>query len=383
MKNRDKSRVTAHNLGQIGVKQDGATEAYQEYAARSDGEAEPHGVARRATSDDCPDGQCRSRMRRQDGLKCGQLLKIAFCGTPEFCLPSLTMLHRSPAVDLQWVVSMPDRPAQRGQKKAPPPVARYANEHGLPLFQAANLNAEADFIARLENARLDMIIVIAFAQFLGHRLLQLPRLGCFNVHASLLPRYRGAAPIQHALLNGDTTTGISIQKMVRQMDAGPIFWRGEIPIGENTGREELTTLLAEKTVEGLHQLVAAGFAGNIPTTPQDAAAVSFAPALKKSDGHLEFCHHSALKLSRQVRAFHPWPGSYFFLNGLRVKVHGVELDATTLRPGQIDTEMGTLRIGCREGSLRLKRVQLEGKKAASDVEVLRGLKNKFGHFELA
>ncbi len=310
-------------------------------------------------------------------------LKIVFCGTPEFCLPSLQALHQSPAVDLKYVVSMPDRPARRGQRPLPPAVADYARKHNLTLIQTADLNAEKEIIEQFERAQLDMIVVIAFAQFLGKRLLALPRLGCFNLHASLLPRWRGAAPIQYALLNGDRETGVSIQKMVRQMDAGDIFWQGKVAITESTNQQELFTQLAHKATLGICELIKAALSGDIPLTPQDESVASFAPTLKKSDGLLRFRQESACKLSHQVRAFFPWPGSYFFLNGLRTKVHSAQESGRKLSPGEVETRWGSLLVGCRQGCLHLTRVQLEGKKAMSDDELLRGLKNRFSHFELS
>ena len=312
-----------------------------------------------------------------------QRLKIVFCGTPNFCLPSLELLHQSPAVDLKYVVSMPDRPAGRGRKHLPSAVTSYARKHNLNLIQTADLNTEKEIIDRFERDQLDMTIVIAFAQFLGKRLLALPRLGCFNLHASLLPRWRGAAPIQYALLNGDSETGVSIQKMVRQMDAGDIFWQGKVPIGEKINQQELFTQLARKATVGICELIKAAGAGQIALTAQDQARVSFAPTLKKSDGLLRFRQESAGKLCRQVRAFFPWPGSYFFLNGLRTKVHAACESGRELAPGEIETRWGSLLVGCRQGCLHLTRVQLEGKKAMPDDEFLRGLQSRFSHFELS
>ena len=310
-------------------------------------------------------------------------LKVAFCGTPEFCLPSLETLHQSPAVDLKYVVSMPGRPAGRGRRPLDPAVASYARKHELALIQTPDLNAEEEVINQFERESLDMIVVIAFAQFLGKRLLALPRLGCFNLHASLLPRWRGAAPIQYALLNGDSETGVSIQKMVRQMDAGDIFWQGKVPISENTNQEELFTKLSRIAVIGICELIKAAQNGHILLTPQDENKASFAPTLKKSDGLLRFRKASARKLCRQVRAFYPWPGSYFFLNGLRAKVHRAEESGRELAPGEVETRWGSLLVGCREGCLHLTRIQLEGKKAMPDDELLRGLANRFSHFELS
>ena len=156
-------------------------------------------------------------------------LNVVFCGTPEFSIPALTLLHYHPRINLIHLISMPDRPAGRGQLLKSPPIIDYAKKHDLAFTQTINLNHEATLLKSLQG-KVDLVIVLAFAQFLGKQWLALPTLGCFNIHTSLLPKYRGAAPIQYALLNGETETGVSIQKMVSKMDAGNIVLEKILPI---------------------------------------------------------------------------------------------------------------------------------------------------------
>ena len=147
-------------------------------------------------------------------------LNVVFFGTPDFSVPTLELLHHHPDINLLAIVTMPDRPAGRGQELKSPPVAEYAKQNKIQLYQVENINKEETILSQLEQKNVDFILVLAFAQFLGSRVLKMPKLGCFNIHTSILPKYRGAAPIQYALLNGDTSTGVSIQKMVKEMDAG-------------------------------------------------------------------------------------------------------------------------------------------------------------------
>src|SRR5690606_6513473 len=179
-------------------------------------------------------------------------------------------------------------------------------------------NKEEEFLAQLESMKLDGMVVLAFAQFLGSRLLNMSRLGCFNIHTSILPKYRGAAPIQYALLNGDKKTGVSIQKMVKKMDAGDLVWSDEVDISENETGGMLYTRLKFQAALSL-----SNFLNNIDSltfTPQREEDVSFAPTLKKEDGFLDFENKSFQQIFNQIRALKPWPGSFCFLNSKRLKV---------------------------------------------------------------
>ena len=307
-----------------------------------------------------------------------QKLNVVFCGTPDFSVPALELLHQHPHINLVGVVTMPDRPAGRGQELKSPPVAEYAKTHKIPLFQVENINREDDVLSELENKKIDFILVLAFAQFLGSRILNMPRLGCFNIHTSILPKYRGAAPIQYALLNGDKSTGVSIQKMVKEMDAGDLVHFHELAIAPTETGGQLYTRLKFQAALSTNTLIESILNNNLIFTKQNPAQVSFAPTLKKEDGFLDFKNSTIEKIRNQIRALDPWPGTYCFLNQQRLKVFAIEVNDKKTVPGKTSQDFGQLTVGTLDGTIRLSSVQLEGKKVCTDLELLNGLKNKGG-----
>lgn len=302
-------------------------------------------------------------------------LKCVFMGTPDFSVPTLKALHHHDKIEIVKVITMPDRRAGRGKKLQAPPVAEYAKENGLPLFQTENINKNEDVLAELATEGVDLIMVIAFAQFLGSKILNLPKLGCFNIHTSILPKYRGAAPIQYALLNGDPSTGVSIQKMVKKMDAGDLGHFKKCEIDEKETGGSLFAKLQELSGQEVTLFINNLIEDKITWTPQDETQVSFAPSFKKEDGLLKPENESALEMERKVRAFFPWPGTYGFLNGKRIKVLKSELSSLTTETGLVNTSQGTLILGTKDGSLRLSEVQLAGKKPTSDQQFINNLKS--------
>lgn len=303
-------------------------------------------------------------------------LKIAFFGTPDFSVPALEMLHQHPDVELCYVISMPDRPAGRGMELKSPEVIEYAKKHKLPYFQTENINKEEEFLAKLEELKLDAMVVLAFAQFLGSRLLNMSRLGCFNIHTSILPKYRGAAPIQYALLNGDTETGVSIQKMVKKMDAGDLVHFHTVKIQDNETGGQLYTRLKFQAALALNDFLIKVKENKITYTPQDESQVTFAPTLKKEDGFLDFANQTSSEIINRIRALDPWPGTYCFLSGKRLKVLKAQIYHTNIAAGKIKNDMGSLIVGTKDKTLHLQMVQLEGKKACTDKELLNGLKGE-------
>ena len=307
-----------------------------------------------------------------------QKLNVVFCGTPDFSTPTLELLHQHPHINLVGVITMPDRPAGRGQELKSPPVAEYAKLHKLPLYQVENINREETILSELEGKKIDFFLVLAFAQFLGSRILNMPRLGCFNIHTSILPKYRGAAPIQYALLNGDTSTGVSIQKMVKQMDAGDLVHFHEMPIAATETGGQLYTRLKFQAALSTNTLIESILNNKLVYTAQDPNGVSFAPTLNKEDGFLNFKESDFKKIINQIRALDPWPGTYCFLGTQRLKVFEVESLNKKIAPGATLIEHDQLVVGINGRSIRLKRVQLEGKKVGTDTELINGLKNKGG-----
>lgn len=309
-------------------------------------------------------------------------LNVVFCGTPDFSVPTLELLYQHPLIQIVGVVTMPDRPSGRGQELKSPPVAEFAKLHKLPLYQTENLNRDENLLKDLENKKIDFILVLAFAQFLGSRVLGMPSIGCFNIHTSLLPKYRGAAPIQYALLNGDSSTGVSIQRMVKEMDAGDLVHTFELPISSTETGGQLFVRLKFQAALSTNVFIENVFNNTLVYTVQDHNAASFAPTLKKEDGFLDFKQSSTQRIQNQIRAFDPWPGTYCFINNQRLKVYEIEKLSRSLLPGETSLLHGHLAVGTLDGVIRLKCVQIEGKKMCSDTELLNGLKNKGGEIYL-
>lgn len=304
-------------------------------------------------------------------------LNAIFMGTPDFALPSLEILFNHPQINLKHVISMPDRKAGRGHQEKSPEVIAFAKNKKIPFFQTENINKEEEFLTNLKTQNIDIIIVLAFAQFLGKSILELPTLGCFNIHTSLLPKYRGAAPIQYALLNQDKKTGVSIQRMVKKMDAGNIVHEKEVPIAELETGGLLYTRLKFTAGLALNEFIDKLLSGRqLIEREQNEDDVSFAPTLKREDGYLNFKENSAHQLHARLKALHPWPGTYCFLGKKRLKVLDAVISTKNVSPGVVDRTFDKFIVGTKEGSLELTQVQLEGKKACTALELLRGIREE-------
>ena len=301
-------------------------------------------------------------------------LSLIFMGTPEFAQPILKKLVESEDRVIV-VVSQPDRPKGRGQQLKPPPVKTLALEHKLLVLQPEKVR-EPEFIKKVQELNPELIVVSAFGQILPKELLAIPKLGAINVHASLLPKYRGAGPIQYAILSGETETGISIMQMVEKMDAGPILLQKAIPIEpfDTAGSlsQKLSGLGAELLIEAIKLLKA----GKIEPKPQDESQASFAPLLKKDDGKIDW-QKSAEQIWRQVRAFNPWPGAFIGEGESQIKIWEVEPAQAQAEPGQVlEAHRRWIEVACGKGSLRIKELQPAGKKRMSAEAFLAGHKIK-------
>jgi methionyl-tRNA formyltransferase len=303
-------------------------------------------------------------------------LRVIFMGSPEFAVPSLRrLLADGHAIPL--VVTQPDRPAGRGQALRPPPVKVVALQRGLRLLQPEKVN-EPDAVAALKAAQPDVIAVAAFGQFLPREVRELPPLGCVNVHASLLPKYRGAAPINWALIAGETETGVTIMRIEAGMDAGPILLQRAIPIGpeEDAGtlHDRLAALGASALADAL-QLLARGEA---VWTPQDDASAILAPKLRDEDCRLDLTGDPVLLVNR-VRGLSPAPGAYLLWDGRRLKVLRAQARPEVGAPGtilRIDDQ--ALVLGTGSGALALLEVQPEGKRRMTGAEFARGQRLRVG-----
>jgi methionyl-tRNA formyltransferase len=291
-----------------------------------------------------------------------QRLRLVFAGTPDFAVPGLRACLDANA-DVTAVYTQPDRPAGRGRKLAASPVKRVALAAGLAVEQPESLRAP-ETQERLRSYVPDLMVVIAYGLILPRKVLAIPRLGCWNMHASLLPRWRGAAPIQRAILAGDTESGVCLMQMEAGLDTGPVLLSEATPIrSDDTGgtlHDRLAELGARVLAEGLHRLATGA---ELPATPQPAAGVTYAHKLDKQEARLDFTR-SAGELERKVRAFDPWPVAEMSLAGDRVRVWAamaVAMEASTAAPGAIiaATRHG-IDIACGEGALRILKLQRAG-----------------------
>jgi len=296
--------------------------------------------------------------------------KIVFMGSPEFAVPTLRAIAGK--YPLVGAVTQPDRPAGRGRVLTPPPVKELAVELEIPVIQPQSLK-ETHALAQLESWQPDLIVVTAFGQILRKEVLEIPTFGCINVHASLLPRWRGAAPIQAAILDGDTDTGITIMQMDAGVDTGDILSQHTITIGEHETARELSRRLAELGAQVLFETLPQYFSGAIVPQAQDDLLATYAPRLKKDAGQLDF-NETAVALARRVRAFDPWPGTYTIWSGERLKILQAHAhDAKTPGPGKTTTCGNLPAFGTSDGLLVLDSLQLASKKALSGEVFLRGV----------
>lgn len=245
-------------------------------------------------------------------------MRIVFFGTPEFAVPSLDALLASPH-SVIGVVTQPDRPRGRGQRVTPSPVKARAEEAGLPVEQPDRMKDPA-FLDRLRQWAPDLGVVAAYGRLLPEELIAIPRLGLINVHASLLPKYRGAAPIQRAVMAGDAETGVTIMRIVKALDAGAMFNRGVVPIGPDDTSVAVERALARLGGELLIDAVDALARGQAVETPQDDAAATYASRILKTDGVIAW-DRTAAEIHNQVRGLHPWPHAYTYLDDVRQVLH--------------------------------------------------------------
>ncbi|MBN2549944.1 MAG: methionyl-tRNA formyltransferase [Anaerolineales bacterium] len=299
--------------------------------------------------------------------------KIIFMGSPDFAVPTLKALAGHYPV--AGVITQPDRASGRGRALTPPPVKLLALELGLPVIQPARLR-QPEAMEQLRHWAPDLIVVAAFGQILRSEVLDLPQYGCINVHASLLPRWRGAAPIQAALLHGDAETGITIMCMDPGVDTGPTLSQRAEPILDADTASSLSERLAQLGAELLIETLPGYLNGDIRPMVQDDCFATYAPMLKKEHGELDFTRPS-VELARQVRAFNPWPGAFTTWQGQTLKIHrahAVQLESAP-PPGVHVIFKGLPAIAASDGLLVLDELQLPGKKALTGKIFLQGARN--------
>jgi methionyl-tRNA formyltransferase len=302
-------------------------------------------------------------------------LRIVFCGTPEFAVPSLRRLAERPEFSVEAVITQPDRPRGRGQRVTSSPVKQTALEIGLHVYQPETIKSESsqEFLKRLAP---DAVVIIAYGQIIPARLLPIPRLGWINLHGSLLPRYRGSAPIHWAIANGETVTGLTTMQIDAGMDTGPTLLRHEVEIASDETSPELAARMSAIGAVLIAESLLHFDRGEIVLVAQEDKNASYAPILKKEDGRIDWAR-PAQQIYNRMRGFTPWPGSYSTFRGQtchlwgRPEIPGAA--AAQIAPGEIVPAAKEIYIACGERTyLRLESVQIEGRKKISAREFANG-----------
>lgn len=297
--------------------------------------------------------------------------RVVFMGTPAFAVPSLNSLAEA-GFDVAAVVTQPDRPRGRGKRVKPSPVKAAAQDLGLEVLEPESVK-DADFIEKLRSLGPEYIAVVAYGKILPAGVLNLPPGGCVNVHASLLPRYRGAAPINWAIVRGEKESGVTTMLMDEGMDTGPVLLEEKVSIEDTDTAEDLAKKLSVaggrllvKTLELLKD-------GKVTPRPQDKSKATYAPMLKKSDGRIDWTK-PAIEIHNLVRGFYPWPGAHTTLGGKRVKIHSSRVAREDVKggPGSVKTSGGRLLVGCGEGALEITELQPENKRRMAAADFLTG-----------
>ena len=310
--------------------------------------------------------------------------RVVFMGTPAFAVPVLRMLIDEDIYRVVGVVTQPSRPSGRGRKVQHSPVHLLAKEHDLPLMHPSTLRS-ADTQTALADWRPDVIVVAAFGQLLPQTVLDIPTGGCINVHASLLPRWRGAAPVAAALLAGDDVTGVTIMKMSAGLDTGPILSQTRLDVLPMDHRESLTHRLSQLGAEALRETLSEWLQGDITPIPQDEALSTYAPQIVKQQGEIDW-QSPAPAIARQIRAFYPWPTAFTYWQGAPFKVlEAAAMEAgcdpvpdPQLPPGSVLAADNDLFVVTREGLLRLITVHPAGKRPLPARDFLRGARGFVG-----
>jgi methionyl-tRNA formyltransferase len=303
-------------------------------------------------------------------------LRVVFMGSGDIGLPSLQWLGSAPNIQLVGIVTQPDKPVGRSQKLTAPPTKELASRFGVPVLQPAKVR-KPEPLAEIRALSPDLVVVMAYGQILPKSLLEMPRIACINLHASLLPRHRGAAPIQASILAGDRETGITTMHMAEGLDTGDIILEHLIPIHRRETGGSLHDRLAELGPVILEKTVTRLAAGTAVRIQQDESQATYAPKLDRDSGRMDWTQ-PAFYLDRLVRAMNPWPGAYTVLDSaghsLRLKLHRVlPMHRLAGSPGVVTRHVGRgIVVGTGEGSLLLLEVQLEGKRRMSASEFLRG-----------
>lgn len=297
-------------------------------------------------------------------------MNIVFMGTPDFSVPCLQALLDA-GYPVTGVFTQPDKPKGRGYQLAPPPVKEFALTRNLPVFQPKTMR-DAETLEQLKGCNPDLIVVVAYGKLLPKDVLELPRLGCINVHASLLPKYRGAGPVQWAIINGEEETGVTTMYMAEALDTGDMLESAALKIGENETADELMERLSHLGAELLISTVKKAEEGTLKPVPQDEALSTYVSMLDKEMARLDF-NKPAREVHNLIRGLSSWPCAYTFYQGKRLKVYRSKLSPMSGQPGEL-LDAKRFIVACRDGAVEFETVQYEGGKRMSGADFLRGKK---------
>ena len=304
-------------------------------------------------------------------------MRLVFCGTPRFAVPTLEKLVSS-GFEVRLVVTQPDKPRGRGLELAPSPVKNRALDLGLPLVQPDKIKNNEDFRAQLAALQPEAIVVVGYGRIIPQWMIDLPPLGNINLHASLLPKYRGAAPIQWAIAMGESVTGVTTMRIDAGLDTGDILLFKEIPIASEDTAETLAPRLAAVGADLMVETLRGLSSGSIQPRRQDHSQATLAPILKREDGLIDF-RRAAVEIVNRLRGFQPWPGVFTSFRGKQLHVWAAKSAATALPPGEIKAEGERVLAGCGQNTaLELLEVQLEGKKRMPARDFVHGYRPKPG-----
>jgi methionyl-tRNA formyltransferase len=310
-------------------------------------------------------------------------MRVIFMGSPAFALPTLGVLSES-GQELVAVVTQPDKPSGRGRAWTPPPAKAFARERGIPVLQPVDVSAPPS-VQRLRELAPDVIVVAAYGQILRRAVLEVPRRGSLNVHASLLPRHRGASPVAAAIIAGDRVTGVTIMEVVRALDAGPIVAQTEEPLRDDDTTGSLEARLAELGARLLMECLEPWAEGRLVAVPQDDALATYAPMVRRGDALIDWSLPAA-DIWRRVRAYNPWPiahtrwrgGELRILEGLPIEDESGAPPGTVLGPERLPTGETTFSVQAGRGRLAVLRAQLPGRRALPGADLLRGRRDLLG-----
>jgi methionyl-tRNA formyltransferase len=304
-------------------------------------------------------------------------MNLVFCGTPRFAVPTLEKLVEA-GFTVRLVVTQPDKPSGRGMQLAASPVKQSASRLGIPITQPEKIKKNEEFREQLAGIAPEAIVVVGYGRIIPQWMIDLPPLGNINLHASLLPKYRGAAPIQWAIAIGETVTGVTTMRIDAGLDTGDILLQKELPIGPNDTAETIAPTMAAIGADLMVETLRGLKNGTVQPRPQDNSNSSLAPILNREDGLIDF-NRSAVEILNRLRGFRPWPGAFTTFRGKQLHVWEGTPVSSSVPPGEIRVEADRLIVGCGSGTaLELLEVQLEGKKRMAARDFVHGHQPKAG-----